>query len=137
MTPNATKKAAFDGLLAAGTLKCAILGTAHTSNPDSQEFFSDVNGNEVSGINYTAGGVTATTVSSTVNNTTDKGIIDIDDVVFSNIAVTGMRYACFYIDTGNASTSRILRIVDLGADTDRSGQDLELTINAGGLIEMS
>lgn len=131
---NATKKTMLDNLLALGTLKCAVLSTSHTTDIDTQVFFDDVSANEVSGTNYTAGGATMTSITTVVDTANDVVNLDFADFVFSNITVANMRFICFYVDTGVASTSPILNIEDLGADTSRTAQDLSFTVNASGMI---
>lgn len=134
MIPNGLGKKALDALLGSGTLKCMLLANTYTPDNDAHEFIDDVSANEVSGSGYTAGGATVSNVSTTVDNANDRSAIDADDPVFTEVTLTDVRYAVFYIDTGTPATSPILQVNDLGADQNPSAADLTIQIGANGLM---
>ena len=91
-----------------------LVTNSFTPNVDTTNFKSNVTG-EASGSGYTAGGVTVTATAS-VDNATDKGVLTIGAASFGTITVSNVRYYIYYFDSGTASTSEIIDIVDLGSD---------------------
>lgn len=135
MIPNTFLGYIMDGTIDLDTddLKVMLLTSSHTQNKDTQEFIDDVSANEVSGAGYTAGGKAVTGASVTVNNTTDKGVFDADDVTWTNATITA-RYAALYVDTGSPSTSPIVQIFDLGSDKSSTAGDFSLQWSANGIL---
>lgn len=128
---NAVEKMMSDhvsgGTPPSGTLK-AILMSGHTAARTDQ-FYSDVSTDEASGTNYTAGGQALSNVTVTQDDTGNGGAyIDFDNVVFSNITVSGVDAGIIYFDTGTPSTSRLLCYFDFdeGAQSISTG-DFTLT----------
>ncbi len=88
MVTNGFKKALVDGAFAGKTLKAILLDGNHTDDPDAQVFADDINGNEIAGTNYTAGGIVLVNVVVTQDNGNDRVLIDSDDPVFVIVTVT-------------------------------------------------
>lgn len=128
------KKQMLDAILALGTLKVMLLDASHTTDTDTQQYIDDVDADELVSAGYTAGGASAASITTAVNNTDDTVTLD-----FANLSWTGLtgtvRHAAVYVDTGNAATSPILTIQDLGSDQVLSADDLNLNLNASGLIK--
>jgi hypothetical protein len=57
----------------ADTFKIILMGTGFTFDPDTDDLYADVSGDELgTGNGYTAGGATLSGVAVTQNNTTDR-----------------------------------------------------------------
>lgn len=116
------------------TIKCALVADTYTPNQDSDEFWSDVSANEVSGTGYSAGGVTLANKALTVTGASNKVAIDADDPSWSAVTVTA-RYAVFYKSTGVAATSMLICYVDFGANQVLIGNDFRIALPSGGLLD--
>jgi hypothetical protein len=111
------------------TLKMALIdpsmsGTygAATTN------YSDVTGNsdEVSGTNYSAGGVTITNVSISTDGTT--GIVDFDNVVFNNVDIDA-RGAIIY---NSSQSNKAICLLDFGETKSATDGDFTVVMPAAG-----
>lgn len=125
---NSAKRNLLQRWIDASTdIKMALLTSSHTTNIDSQQFFSDVNTNETSGTGYTSGGQSVPNVATVQDNTNDQGELTFDDVVWD---ATGgsltAQYAVLYDDTGDPTTSRILAIEDFGSE--QTANDANFTV---------
>lgn len=106
-------------LLSADTYKTMLLTDAYTpSNTHTRR--SDVEANEITGTGYTAGGITRT-----FTVTFGSGVLRINlaDVEFSSVTITGVRYVVTYRDNGTTSADdQLVAINDLGTNrSDLSG----------------
>lgn len=127
-----TKKKMIDDLITLGTLKGMVLTSTHVTDISTQNFIDSVSANELSSTGYTVGGVTLTTVTTTIS--TDKVIFDCDDIALTGI--TGSpQFLAIYVDTGTPSTSPILRIIDFGTKT-MDADNLDIVINASGILDL-
>lgn len=135
---NSYKKSLGDATidLVNDTVKMALLDETHTPNYDTHDNFDDVSTEEISSAGYTSGGTALSTKAVTQDNTGDKGVFDCDDLSWTGLTAT-VRYAVVYKDSGTPSTSPLICLVDLGADTALSGSNLNININASGLINFS
>lgn len=133
VVPNYFKKQLMDNNvdLDADTFKLALLDSNHTNDIDNQQTFSDVNGNEVSGTGYSAGGQTIANTSTNQNNTDDEAEFDGDDVTFSNSSITA-RYAVVY----HNATGTIVTILDFGSDKTSSNGDFTVSFAADGIVNL-
>ena len=127
----------FDG----DTIKFGIITS--TVTPDTDEtsthlHWDDLSGNEVSGTNYTAGGITVTSITVTREG---SGIIMIDGVNITILQDAGGfsngRHGILYKSTGTASTSPLISAVDFGADKGNVSNDLLLSFNANGIYRFT
>lgn len=134
--PNNYKLAAISGTIApsSDTIKAALLTSSHTSNLDTQKFFGDVNANEASGTNYTAGGVTLGSKTLTEDDTNDRGVFDAADAAWTNVSFASARYLCIYKSTGNNATSPIMAILDLGSNQVMTGANFTVQFDAAGVF---
>lgn len=102
------------------TIKLALLASSYTPDQDAHDFFDDVSGHEVSGTGYTAGGQTianrAVVYDGGTNQVQRKG----DPVEWDPSTITA-RYAVVYKDTGTASTSPLIMLVNFESDQSSSG----------------
>lgn len=127
-------KAGFN--LETDTIKVALLTSSHTTNIDTQSYFSDVVANEVAATGgYTAGGSALASKATTQNNTADNAMFDAADVTWATSTITA-RYAVIYKSTGVNSTSAILRIIDFGSNQASSGGDFTIQWDALGILTL-
>lgn len=120
-----------------GTLKCAIVTAAYSLDQVNHDFWNDVNANEVSGTNYTAGGNTCALPTWTGPDGAGLLTFDASDPATWAQHAAGFsngRRAIFYYDTGSAATSRLVAYTaDFGADSGNVAGDFSVAINASGI----
>lgn len=122
------------------TLKAMLVGSSYTPNQDTHAFKSDVT-NEVTGTNYTAGGVTLGSVTWTYNTSTNTWLLDCADISFgtapSGAVVTGARRAVIYDGTpGSDATRPLIGYVDFGSDLSGTLTDPITITTASGLLSI-
>jgi hypothetical protein len=108
---NGLKKA-IDRALALGTPKAMFVTAAYTMDQDAHDYIDDVSAHQATGTGVAAGGVTLTSVTTTVDGASNLVKLDAADI--SGISVTAC-YVVVYVDTGTPSTSPVLTITDLSA----------------------
>lgn len=121
------------------TFKIALLTSAYVfgdTQRDGDVFLADVNANEVSGTNYSAGGAAIANVDITQNDTLNKSIVDGDDVSWASSTITA-RGAVLYKDTGSAATSPLLKYIDFGTDQSSSNTEFKVTWSASGILDLT
>lgn len=135
---NTFKAFIMDGTidLDTDTIKVMLLTSTHTQDQDTYDYIDDVNANEVSGTGYTAGGAAIANKSVAENDTDNVGVFDGDDVTWSSSTITA-RYAAIYKDTGTASTSPIIAILDFGSDQSSSAGDFTISWGANGILRLA
>jgi hypothetical protein len=125
------KEAILDSLTNAdlndNTVKVALL-QATESYASADTFLSDI----------TAGAVIGT--AQTINNTTvTNGLFDGDDVTFTAVSGAQVVTLLIYIDTGTASTSRLVAWIDTGVTglpVTPNGGNISITWNASGIFQL-
>lgn len=136
---NTAKKKLLDGDidLLVDDIKVALLTNVHTTNIDTQEFWSDVLANEITATGYTANGQSLTTPATVVDTVNDRCDFDADDSVWTITGALTARYAVIHKWTGVTTTSPIIAIVDFG--TDKSVTDGTFTIqwDATGILRLT
>lgn len=136
--PNSLKKDLLDALITGGTtVKVAIMDSGYTPNIDSDHFLSDINAHEVSGAGYTAGGVTLANKTNNQDNTNDLAYFDGDDISLPGLTIVNGRYLAVYISTGNAATSKLLDIIDMGGNKSPTGDTFTSQWAAGGIFKIA
>jgi len=126
-------KKAMEALLALGTLKVMLATATHTPDQDAHDYINDVSANEASGTSYSAGGITLTTPTVTIDTATNTLAIDADDVTTASLSVS-CRWAVVYVDTGTPSTSPVLCYVDLSQGVGGNITCTGITWAAGGIL---
>ena len=102
------------GDLQSVTVKCALLTSSYTYDPD-HDFFNDVSANEISGVGYSSGGATVT-VTVTDDDANNRCDIVLGQAQWTTATLTA-RYAVYYVDTaGASSTDWLIACVDFGSD---------------------
>lgn len=97
------------------TIKVALIDDEWAPNQDTDDFFADVEANEVEGTGYTAGGKALSEKTATYDEATNTVRLKAKTVEWTEATLTA-RYAVIYKDTENAATSPVLAYVDFGAD---------------------
>ena len=113
-----------------GTVKVILIDTgvySYTTWLNSSQFYSDVSG-QVGG------------TPQTINNTTvTNGLFDGDDVTFSSVTGNEAEAILIYIDTGTASTSRLVAWLDTGVGNlpvMPNGGNITIQWNASGIFQL-
>lgn len=96
------------------TIQAMLLKSAWTPDIDTQEFVSDIVGNEVSAGGYTR--LTLGTKVTAVDNANDRSEFDSADLDWSAQTFTDARYMAFFKNTGADGTSALICYFDFGAD---------------------
>ena len=98
------------------TINVAILSSAATITQDTNQYWSDLSANEVTGTGYSAGGVALGTKTLTYDAASNTVRLKAADTVWNPVTFTNGRYAIVYKSTGTASTSPLMGWVDFGAN---------------------
>lgn len=114
------------------TIKAAVLSSDYTPDKDDN-VWSDVSANEISSAGYTAGGQALANLAITQDDTSDKAVLDCDDLSWSGITLTDARYLVLY-DTSNSDN--IICIYDFGTDQTITAGTWQVSINALGLLSL-
>ena len=114
--------------LPSDTDKVALLTSAYTPDFANHASYADVVANEVSGTGYTAGGNTLT--GKSVSYASGTASVAAAQSTWSALTAT-CRYAVIYKSTGTNSTSKLIGLVDFGADRTYAGDPLELSFPGG------
>jgi hypothetical protein len=119
----------------ADTIKVALTTSSYTPNMGADDFFNDIT-NEITGTGYTAGGATLASVTWTYNTGTKVATLGAADVTWTNATLTA-RYAVVYKSTGTSSTSRLIGLVDFGANQSPAAVDFKLSWTGGAVLTLT
>lgn len=117
------------------TIKLSLHTSSYTTDIDADEFFDDVDNEVSSSGSYTAGaagGYTLTTSIST-DDTNDVGKFDATDVSITTASISA-RYAIIRKDTGTASTSPLICVLDLGSTITSTAGTFTITFSSSGIL---
>lgn len=114
---------------ASDTFKCAMITNSSTPDFDSHDHWSDLSSNEVSGTNYTAGGVALGSVAMTSASGALK--FDAADTSWSTSTISNARAAVIYDDT--LSNDPLICLVNFGSDYSSANGTFQITWNAAGI----
>ena len=109
-----------------GTVKVALVDTGVYTYSASHEFVSSLSG-------------TVGTAQTIGNKTFVNGVLDGDNVTFTGVTGNTIEALVIYIDTGNASTSRLISFQDTnvtGLPATPNGGDITITWNASGILAL-
>jgi hypothetical protein len=111
------------------TLKIAILSSAAAINQDTNQYWSDLVANEITGTGYTAGGITLSSKTLTYDTATNTIRMKAADVTWSTVTFTNGRYAIVYKSTGTNTTSHVEAYIDFGANESPAGVDFTISFD--------
>ncbi len=111
------------------TIKVAMITNSSTPNFETHDHWSDLSGNEVSGTNYSAGGVALASV--TLANASGTLKFDAADTTWSTATISSARAAVVYDDT--LTNDPLICLVNFGADYASSAGTFQITWNASGI----
>jgi hypothetical protein len=112
------------GSILDATIRLALLANTYTPNQETHKYFDDVDGNEVSGTGYVAGGEALS--SMTCTEATKVTSFKAADVSWTGATMANVRYGVVYCDSGDPATSLLIGYIDF--DYDRSVTDGEFTV---------
>lgn len=130
---NATG-AAFN-FTTASIVKCMLTTVTYVPDFDANTFRSDVT-NEVSGTNYSTGGVVLTGATVTYDSASDETRFDFNDPTFTNITVSSIRRAIFYRNVGAAGTDRLLWAYTFDGDQSVTAADFIIQLDVTGAAKI-
>lgn len=113
-----------------GTVKIALIDTGAYTYSDAHEFYSDLSG--VVGPNQAS---QPTIGSKTYTN----GVFDGADVTFTAVTGNSVEALVIYVDTGTASTSRLVAYIDTsvtGLPVTPNGGDISVSWNGSGIFKL-
>ena len=114
------------------TLNCALLDSGYTPAQDTDEDFSVIDADEVSGDGYVAGGAELTGVSLTYTAGTNILNIDADDVSWADSTITA-RYAVIYSSTAD----KVICYINFGEDKSSTSNLFRIEFNSGGIAKVT
>lgn len=103
--------------LGSDTLKLMLLNSGYTPNQDTDQFYSDISGSEITGTGYTAGGKALTTVVVNEDDTNHRMKLTADNVAWATASFTA-RYAVLYDST---VANRLIALYDFGSNQTVTG----------------
>jgi len=112
------------------TVKAVLCSSAYTPDQDTHQYASSLAG-ELAGGGYVR--VTLGTKTTTYTGGTNTHMLDAADFSFPGLTGT-FRYLIYLVDTGVAGTSPLVAYVDFGADQTATAQDVNITIDAAGVV---
>ena len=111
------------------TIKVAMITNSSTPNFETHDHWSDLSGNEVSGTNYSAGGVALASI--TLANASGTLKFDAADTSWTTATISSARAAVVYDDT--LTNDPLICLVNFGADYASSAGTFQITWNAAGI----
>lgn len=118
------------------TINVALLTSSYTPDLSAHEVFGDVNGNEVTEANstgYTAGGQAV--ANKSLSETGGITSFDGDNVTWAGSTITAS-YAVLYEDTGDASTSSVITMIDFEGQESSEDGDFTIEWDDAGVFEI-
>lgn len=106
------------------TFKCALFTVTAALGASTTAYGAT---NEITGTGYSAGGVTLTCYTPTVNSNVASA--DFDDSVWSGATFSGVRYALIY---NSSKSNKAVAVVDFGADKSVSAGTFTVTMPESG-----
>lgn len=115
-------------------IRCMLITATRAPVQATDETMVDIDDNEVSGSNYTAGGFDCTNQDIALAGGTVT--FDIDDCVWYQHAsgFNDARYAVLYKYTGTPANDRVVAYADLGGNKGNVSGDLTLEMDALGVF---
>lgn len=124
------------GLESETAVKVLMVTNSHTPNYDTHNFRDDVEGNEVTGTNYAAGGTTITSTEiATATPAAGQLNYDAADVSWATSTISSARAAIGYFARGGASSAdEVIFLSNFGADASTSAGTFTIQWHANGIF---
>jgi hypothetical protein len=113
------------------SISVLLTASTYTEDLDAHDFRNDVT-NEVTGTNYSAGGVALSGKTLTYDSASNESRMDANDPTFTNITVSGIRKAVFYKVVGTTATDPLLFIYVFDGDQTVAAADFVIQLAATG-----
>ena len=118
------------------TIMVMLVDDTYVPDIDTHLFKNQITGEVTDvGTNYTLGGQELLNRTLAVDNTTDLGNYDGDDLNWATSTITA-RGAVIYKDTGDPATSPVIGYVDFGANTSSNAGDFRIEWHTNGIITL-
>lgn len=115
--------------LATDPLNVALVGSGYVPNQATDQYWSDVSANEVSGTGYTAGGQALSGKTVTADTVNHRGKFTADNATWANATIAAVG-AVIYKNTGTPSTSPIIGYIDFGGTKSSSSGNFTIQWDA-------
>jgi hypothetical protein len=122
------------------SFRMVLVGTGYTPNQNTDDAWSDISANEISGTGYTANGKALTTGLTRSNLV---ATFDVDDQTWTTSTLSNVAYAVIVRDADDngalATTDIPLCFCELedGSSLSSSSDDFSVTINASGVFTIT
>lgn len=116
-----------------GAVKGLLCTAAYVPNQDTHKYRSDLTSELPTGGGYTLGGIVLLGKQNPYAAATNTLALSASNIIFPAVTLS-CRYCILYVDTGTSGTSPLISYIDLGSTQSPASQDLQLAVNAGGLI---
>ncbi len=115
-----------------------LVASGYTPDKDLHEDRADVT-NEHSDASYTAGGNAVGSVAATQDDVDDEGVVDGNDVVFSNLDGSDFAAYVLYLSTGVAANDLLIMYDDTPTElpVTPNGTDFTITWAAEGILNLN
>lgn len=115
----------------AETHKEALVQDGYTPNFDTHDFRNDLT-NEVTGTNYTAGGVAVTGTEITISS----GVLTFDaaDTVYTTVTISDAMAGVFYFNVGADTTDQLILLQDFVTSASATAANFTIQHNASGIL---
>jgi hypothetical protein len=118
-------------------IRVMLVSSAYSPNQDTHDYLDDVQGNEVSGSGYTAGGAALTSKTLTYDASTNTITLDAADVTWATSTVTA-RYAIVYNNTGaSAAAKPLIAYVDFVSDQSSTAGNFTVVWDSAGIVRLT
>ncbi|MGW4718272.1 hypothetical protein [Nocardia sp. NPDC004260] len=112
----------------ADAIKVMIASSSYTPDQDAHDYLDDVVANEISGTNYTAGGLLLTSCAATYDSTTNRCRLTAANAVWNDVTFSNGRYGIIYNSTPSTNATRpLIGYVDFGGNQSPSAINFQIT----------
>ena len=125
---NFAKDLGQGNLVLTSNLKALILTDSYVPNFGTHTRRSHLT-NEVTGTNYTAGGISISAMTFAEDTTNLRNIFTLPSFTFTNITVVNMRFIWVYRSTGTASNDPLIWLFRFAGVEARSAADLTMGVS--------
>jgi hypothetical protein len=112
--------------------KITLVSDSATPNFDTMDFWDDLNANEVTGTNWSAGGVSLTTTEVTLASTV--ATFDAADVSVASTTISNAMCSVLRFNVGSAATDPLVCLHDFVTAVSTSNGTFQIQWHATGLV---